>query len=520
MDEFTGEPPRPEGGGLDDDPGPRGRWVGERWRPASVDRPTGGAGRIDPVDQPDESGSVTGDGNGNGARSDGEGTSARPAGGGRGRWDRGCRSTGPVEGLAAEVVAVLEALAGPEGLDDESLAEAVTGLVRVRSLLDAVTAGFVARWDARRLWADDGSRSAGARLGRDAGCRRQSGTRMVHVARSLRSMPLVADAWQAGRISTDHVERLVRAATPERAGEFAEAEARLVTVAELGHWSVFDKAVAMFETGADDRRTDPTNPDDVAKRAKKERAHRNARPVRIGDRFEIMGSLDKKGGQIFSDTWERIRHELWEQDMAQARRACGPDATNAEIAAAVAEIRTPAQRCADALVEMATRAGTAPADGQRPRPLITVVVSKDELMGPIRELFNGLVLSRLEIAQLLFEADFERIVFGPTGQPVEVASTQRFFTGGWRRAVEVRDRVCQHPTCDITAEYCQVDHIIEHADGGPTSVANGRLLCPQHNHQRPGRKPPPASRRDRGDGGSGSGEGNAERGDDGDPDQP
>jgi hypothetical protein len=426
-----------------------------------------------------------------------------------------------VEGLAAEVVAVLEALAAPEGLDDVSLAEAVTGLVRVRSLVDAVTAGFVARWDARRLWADDGSRSAGARLGRDAGCRRQSGTRLVHVARTLRSMPLVAEAWREGRISTDHVERLVRACTPERAEEFVEAEANLVTVAELGHWPVFDKAVAMFETGADDKRTDPTNPDDVAKRAKRERAHRNARPVRIGDRFELIGSLDKTGGQIFSDTWERIRHELWEADLAQARRACGPDATNAEIAAAVAEIRTPAQRSADALVEMATRAGTAPADGQRPRPLISVVVSKDELCGPIRELFNGLVLSRLEVAQLLFEADFERIVFGPAGQPVEVASTQRFFTGGWRRAVEVRDRVCQHPTCDITAEYCHVDHIIEHNDGGPTTVDNGRLLCPTHNHQRPGRQPPPASRRDTGDRGSGGTARSAGTSDDdGDPDQP
>jgi hypothetical protein len=153
--------------------------------------------------------------------------------------------------------------------------------------------------------------------------------------------------------------------------------------------------------------------------------------------------------------------------------------------------------------------------------LITVVVSKDELMGPIRELFNGLVLSRLEIAQLLFEADFERIVFGPTGQPVEVASPQRFFTGGWRRAVEVRDRVCQHPTCDITAEYCHVDHIIEHNDGGPTSVENGRLLCPAHNHQRPGRQPPPASRRDRKDNPGGSGGNSSSTGtDDGDPDQP
>lgn len=446
---------------------------------------------------------------------------AAPAAG-RGRWDQGRRATGPVEGLATEVVSVLEALAGPESLDDASLAEAVTGLVRVRSLLDALTAGFVSRWDSRHLWADDGSRSAGARLGRDAGCRKQTAGRMVHIARTVRSMPKVAKAWRVGQISTDHVERMVRAATPERAAAFAEAEDHLVHMATTSDWSVFDHAVAMFEAATDDDLCDPSNPDDLAKRDKRERAHRNMRPVQVGDRWHLPGSLDKVGGQKFADVWERIRNELWEADMATARRECGPDASAAEVTARAAEIRTHAQRGADALVEMATRAAATPAEGQRPRPLISVIVSKDELCGPIRQTFNGLVLSRLEVAQLLFEADFERIIFGPTGQPVDVSSTQRFFTGGWRRAVEVRDRVCQHPTCDITAEYCQVDHIVEHADGGPTSVENGRLLCPQHNHQRPGRIPPPTSRRDRPNrGGSRSATSpGTSRNEDGDPDQP
>ena len=342
---------------------------------------------------------------------------------------------------------------------------------------------------------------------------------MIHTARTTRSMPLVGVAWREGRISTDHVERLVRAATPERAEAFAEAEAHLVHMATTSDWSVFEHAVAMFVSATDDDLFDPSNPDDLAKRDKRERAHRNMRPVQVGDRWHLPGSMDKTGGQKFADVWEAIRNELWEADMAAARAACGPDATSAEVTAKAAEIRTHAQRGADALVEMATRAATTPADGQRPRPLISVIVSHDELVGPIRETFNGLVLSRLEVAQLLFEADFERIIYGPTGQPVDVASPHRFFTGGWRRAVEVRDRVCQHPTCDVTAEYCHVDHIVEHNDGGPTSVENGRLLCPQHNHQRPGRKPSPASRRDNRDGG-GSGEGNAKSGDDGDPDQP
>ena len=465
-----------------------------------------------------------GDASGGGAWSAGSGAGGSGSGSGepgwaRGRWDRGERATGPVRELMTPLVEVLEALAGPEGLDDGSLAEAVTDLVRVRSLLDAVTAGFVARWDARCLWADDGSRSPGARLGRDVGCRRQTAGRLVHTARTARSMALVTEAWRDGRISTDHVERLVRAATPERAEAFAKGEAHLVHVATTSDWSVFDHAVAMFVSATDDDLFDPSNPDDLAKRDKRERAHRNMRPVQVGDRWHLPGSMDKTGGRKFADVWERIRNELWEADMAAARAACGPDATSAEVTAKAAEIRTHAQRGADALVEMATRAAAPPADGQRPRPLISVVVSHDELLGPIRQTFNGLVLSRLEVAQLLFEADFERIIYGPTGQPVDVASPHRFFTGGWRRAVEVRDRVCQHPTCDVTAEYCHVDHIVEHNDGGPTSVENGRLLCPQHNHQRPGRKPSPASRRDNRDGG-GSGEGNAKSGDDGDPDQP
>ena len=413
---------------------------------------------------------------------------------GRGLWDRGERVTGPIGGLVADLAEALDTLTGPEGLDDQTLTETVVELMRFRSLLDAATSGFSARWDARVLWANDGSKAPGARLARDVGCRRQTTNRALHTARSTRSMPLVSAAWQAGDISTDHVERLTRAATPERAADFAAVEEHLVTVAANGDWAIFERAVAMFETASDDAHSDPTNPDDLDRRDKKERAHRNARAIQVGNRWELLGSLDKVSGQIVADTWERINQELWEADLAAARTQLGPDADPADVVHAAQQLRTAAQRNADALVEMATRAATAPADGQRPRPLITVVVSAGELFGPIRETFNGLVLNRLEVAKLLFQADFERIVFSPTGQPVNITSPQRFFTGGWRRAVEIRDRHCQHPTCDVPAEYCHVDHITEHSDGGTTSIDNGRLLCPRHNHQRPGRRRPTARR--------------------------
>lgn len=61
-------------------------------------------------------------------------------------------------------------------------------------------------------------------------------------------------------------------------------------------------------------------------------------------------------------------------------------------------------------------------------------------------------------------------------------------SGATRRAVEVRDRQCFHPFCETTVEGCQVDHVIPHAAGGPTTQDNGRLACPAHNRNRHRRK--------------------------------
>ena len=65
---------------------------------------------------------------------------------------------------------------------------------------------------------------------------------------------------------------------------------------------------------------------------------------------------------------------------------------------------------------------------------------------------------------------------------VIAASTARSFTGRLRRAIEVRDRHCQHPSgCDVPVTGCDVDHIVPHGQGGPTSQFNGRLECRPHN---------------------------------------
>ena len=53
-----------------------------------------------------------------------------------------------------------------------------------------------------------------------------------------------------------------------------------------------------------------------------------------------------------------------------------------------------------------------------------------------------------------------------------------------RRAIQVRDRHCQHPSgCDASITHCDVDHRIPHHDGGTTAEANGQLQCEPHNRR-------------------------------------
>ncbi|WP_156230544.1 HNH endonuclease signature motif containing protein [Corynebacterium occultum] len=52
-----------------------------------------------------------------------------------------------------------------------------------------------------------------------------------------------------------------------------------------------------------------------------------------------------------------------------------------------------------------------------------------------------------------------------------------------RAAVEGRDWLCRWPGCIRPASRCQMDHRINHADGGPTTAANLLALC-DHHHAR------------------------------------
>jgi hypothetical protein len=131
---------------------------------------------------------------------------------------------------------------------------------------------------------------------------------------------------------------------------------------------------------------------------------------------------------------------------------------------------------------MATRSASTPANSRRPKPLFTVLLG-DTTFAHLCELANGTVLTPAQLGPWLDTAELETVLFdGP--MTVLGVSRRRSFAGALRRAIEVRDRHCQHPAgCDIPAPDCDIDHIVPRHQGGPTSQFNGRLECTTHNRR-------------------------------------
>ena len=111
----------------------------------------------------------------------------------------------------------------------------------------------------------------------------------------------------------------------------------------------------------------------------------------------------------------------------------------------------------------------------RPRPLVTVTIG-DETFKRLCELSDGTVIAPGELVPYLSDLDVHTIIFNGPFHAI-AGSTARYFTGLLRRAIEVRDRVCQHPASDgDPINRCDIDHIVPKALGGITCQHNGELL--------------------------------------------
>ena len=380
----------------------------------------------------------------------------------------GCSSA-----VLSHAAAALDALAALDldSLSGEELTEVVQRAQQLRGALDVAEARVLARWDARGEWRPSGSKTASAWLAWKQRIPIAVARQRVRHARAMRDLPAVEAAWAAGEVDRCHVTTMLGVRTSRARKAFERDHEVLLSAARTVGFIDFKAACDRWERVVD--------PDGAEQGADDDHA---AREVHLSQSFGGLWfgklTLDPVSGEIVHTTLALIERELFEADWAAARERLGREPTLLDLE------RTPAQRRADALVEMATRARTAPADGRRPAPLFSVLVDYETFAGPVLDLFNRTVLTPGTAARWLDGADVERIVFDTPSRVIDVGAQRRFFSGALRRAIEVRDRRCFHPSCDEAPRFPQIDHIEEASKGGPTTQRNGRLGCGFHNRWR------------------------------------
>ncbi len=386
---------------------------------------------------------------------------------------RGC-----ADGGGAAVDQAVDDLAALDiaGMDDRDAADVLVELRRVTARLAAVEARLVDAVEVGRPWVQDGYRSTANWLATTDNTALGDARDQVRLARRLRTMPATAAALAAGDITAAHAHKLATLNGPATATAFVDAEEFLVGQARSMRWADFVKACAYWL-----RLHTPDDPDP-------DKADHDHRHVSLHQGLRgtglLEGELTATARATVAGELDRLETELFQADWAAAKAIHGDATTTAHLA------RTPRQRRHDALVEMATRSATAPANGKRPQPRLSVLVGYDAFKH-ICELADGTLISSATVARLADDAVIERVIMDGPSRVLDIGRA-RSFTGAARRAVEIVERRCTGSGCEIPADRCEIDHIWRYSDGGPTRPDNGQPRCGPHNRQR--ENPPPARR--------------------------
>ncbi len=371
-----------------------------------------------------------------------------------------------------------------DGAESFGDCESVEGLHRQLRRLDGLVTEVDAAFEAQGDWATDGAKSAAAWIARRCALSLTGARGRVRLGRTLRQVPHCAEAWRAGDIGADQARAIAAQHQPRTEDALSRDEALLVSQASSMRFEDFYRALSYWKQLAD--------PDGADESDEERRAARNVYlEATFAGTWLGQMTLDPISGSIVAGELKRLEQIYFDADCAEAKERLGRRPRIDELA------RDAGQRRADALVEMATRSRIAPAEGQRPAPLFSVFVGYETLHGRICEMENGIVIAPNSLIPFMEAAYFERAIFAPTNR-IDVSVRARLFTGGTRRAIELRDRMCTHPYCGEPIEDCQADHIWTYSTGGLSTQENGRLLCGFHNRLRnqveqSGRPPPVAA---------------------------
>lgn len=373
-------------------------------------------------------------------------------------------------------VAVLSGLVA----DTEAVARAVTA-AQVAEVRVLARAGQLAEREAAAQRAsvrehDMVLRSIAAELGGVLRVTDRTVQQRIGEARELvESYPATLDAWEAERITRGHVRVIVDAGGLVPAERRAEFEAEAIRLCEGDTPNRVRAAVEILA-------------ERTAERSFTER-HRTAsacRRVRVIPGADGMSDLVATVPTVIA---HGILDRLTQQAMviADSRHHEGDGDGDGD-----GDTRTMDQIRADALSDMLLTGSPTldpSAVGDRPgglgaiRAQVQVIVPALTLLdaddGPADLVGRTPVDADTARALAANAPTLTRILTGPVDGTV--IAVDRYRTAqSQRRFLRARDQHCRFPGCRRAAIRCEIDHTVDHAQGGPTALWNLAHLCQRH----------------------------------------
>jgi Domain of unknown function (DUF222) len=275
----------------------------------------------------------------------------------------------------------------------------------------------------------------------------------VSVARRLGALPETQAAFAAGEIGYAHVRQISAAAADVDAEVMAAGESVLVEAARNLDPRRLGTVVVHWRHAVE--------PDGFIAAANESHERRR---FDVSESFEGMTVFD---GEVYGDDGALVRTAI--------------DAYSTPLPG---DLRTPTQRRADALVELARQAlHDAPVSGgERPHLNVHVPLTTLETRAGANaaELDWGGVISGETARRLACDAGVSRIITDGKSEPLDVGRRTRTIPAALRRAIIARDRHCVTAGCDRPPAWCEIHHRTHWLDGGPTSIENLELRCHLH----------------------------------------
>jgi hypothetical protein len=152
------------------------------------------------------------------------------------------------------------------------------------------------------------------------------------------------------------------------------------------------------------------------------------------------------------------------------------------------------ERRADALVAICRLYLAGRSDGPGPRrgrTHVSLIADIGALTGITDDLLQQLraeaahigTLSQATLERLTCDCKISRILMDGPSQVLDVGRATRTVSTALWNALVARDQHCSHPGCTRPPAYCDAHHIIHWAHGGPTDLANLKLLCWEHHRK-------------------------------------